>query len=74
MGAERGDEDRAAVAIVAGIVDVLQAGGEVKAAPDVRGVVGLDNVFAAVVQSAIAEEKAEAAIGEIVLVILLDCV
>ena len=74
VGAERGDEDGAAVAVVAGVDDVLQAGREIDAAPDVDGVVGLQNIFAAVVELAIAEQKAEAAIGEVGLVILLDCV
>ena len=55
VGAERGDEDGAAVAVVAGIVDVLHAGREVNAAPDVGGVVGLQNIFAAVVQVSVAE-------------------
>ena len=72
MGAERGHQHRAAVAIVAGIDDVLQAGREVDAAPDVDGVISLQNIFAAVVELAIAEEKAEAAIGQVGLVILLD--
>ena len=72
MGAEGGDQDGAAVAVVAGIVDVLDAGGEINATPDVDGVVGLEDVFAAVVESAVAEQKAEAAVREIVLVILLD--
>ena len=72
VGAEAGDEDWAAIAVVAGIVDVLEAGGEVDAAPGVNGVVRLDDVFASVVKVAVAEEKTEAAIGEIGLMILLD--
>ena len=72
VSAEGGDDYRAAVAVVAGVVDVLQAGGEVDAAPDVDGVVGLENIFAAVVEMAVAEKESDAAVGEIVLVILLD--
>src|SRR5271166_1568305 len=72
VGAEGGDEDGTAVAVVAGVVDVLQAGCDIDAAPDVEGVVGLQNIFAAVVQLAVAEEKTEAAIGEVGLVVLLD--
>ncbi len=72
MGAERGDEDGAAVAVVAGVVDVLQAGCEVDAAPDVDCVVGFQDIFAAVVEGAIAEQEAEAAVGEVILVVLLD--
>src|SRR5216684_1284730 len=37
-------------------------------------VIGLDDIFAAVVQVPIAEEEAEAAIGEVGLVISADCV
>ena len=72
MGAEGGDDDGAAVAVVAGIVDVLHAGREIDSAPDVHGVVRLEDVFAAVVEVAVAEEESEASGGEIVLVILLD--
>ncbi len=74
MEAERGDEDGAAVAVVAGIVDVLQAGGEVNAAPDVGCIVGFDDIFAAIVEAAIAEQEAESAIGEVILVVLLDSI
>ena len=72
VGAEGGRRPRAAVAVVAGIVDVLHAGGEINSAPDVHGVVGLEDIFAAVGEVAVAEEKAEASGGEIVLVIFLD--
>ena len=48
VSAERGDEDGAAVAVVAGIIDVLQAGSEVNASPDMGCVIGFDNIFAAV--------------------------
>ena len=60
MKTERGDEDGAAVAVVAGIVDVLEAGRDVDAAPDMGGVVGFHNIFAAVVESAVAEKKTQA--------------
>ena len=48
--AEGGDYDWAAVSVVAGIVDVLEAGGDVEAAPEMHRVVGLDDVLAAVVE------------------------
>jgi len=48
---------RPAVAVVTGIVNVLQARRDVDAAPHMGGVVALDNVFAAVVQGAVAEEN-----------------
>jgi len=49
VGTEGGDEDGAAVAVITGIFDVLNAGCEIKAAPGVDGVVGLNDIFAAVV-------------------------
>ena len=69
MGAERRHNHRPAIAVVSGIVDVLHARSQVNAAPHVDRVVGLDDVLPAVVQLAIAEEKAEATIGEVDLVI-----
>ena len=47
-------------------------GRQVNAAPNVDGVVGLKNIFAAVVQLAVAEQKSQAAGREIILVIFLD--
>ena len=69
MGAERGHNHRPAIAVVSRIVDVLHARSHVNAAPHVDRVVGLHDVLATVVQLAIAEQKTEAAIGEIDLVI-----
>ena len=74
MGAEGGHYYGAAGLVVAGVVDVLEAGGEVDAAPDVQGVVELLDCFAAVGEGAIAEQKAESTIGEIVLVVLLNSI
>src|ERR1035437_6845879 len=72
VGAERGDDDGATVAVIAGIGDVLHAGRQINTAPHVNGVIGLEDVFAAVVEVAVAEEESEAAAVEVVLVILLD--
>jgi hypothetical protein len=58
VGAERGDQDGAAVAVVAGIIDELQAGREVDAAPDVGCVVCLHDILTAVVERAVAEQEA----------------
>jgi len=69
VGAEGGDQDWAAVAIVARILNVLNAGGEVDSAPDVKRVIGFDSVFATVVQVAVSEKEAESSIGEVSLVI-----
>jgi len=46
--------------------------GDVDTSPDVGGIVDLNNIFAAVVKPAIAEEEAEAAVGEVGLMILSD--
>jgi len=48
MEAEHLDEDRAAVAVVAWMVDELQAAGRRQASPEVRGVVRLENILASV--------------------------
>src|SRR5580704_11878867 len=74
MGAERRDNHGPAIAVVSRIVDVLHARSQVNAAPHVDGVVGLDDILPAIVQLAIAEEKAEATIGEVGLVIFADCI
>ena len=74
VGAERGHQHRAAVAVVAGVDDMLQAGREIDAAPHMDRVVRLHDIFAAVIESAVAEQEAEAAIGEVGLVVFLDCV
>ncbi len=66
------NQHRAAIAVVAGIDDVLEAGREVDPAPRVHGVIGFQDIFAAVVEAAVAEKKSEAACREIILVILLD--
>ncbi len=52
--ADAGDPDRAAVAVVAGVVDVAEAEGEEQPTHDVPVVVTLGDIFAAVVEAAIA--------------------
>jgi hypothetical protein len=69
VGAEGGDQDGVAVSIVARVLNMLYAWSEKDAAPGVDSVVGLDDIFAAVIQFAVAEEEAQAAIGEVNLVI-----
>ena len=61
VGADGAYPGGAAVAVVAGIVDVLHVDGVKKAAPGVPGVVALHDVLAAVVEVAVAEQEAEAA-------------
>ncbi len=66
------DQHRAAVLVVAGMIDELQVKRVVDSAPGVQVVVALEDVFAGVVQVAVAQQKAQAAIAQIVLVIALD--
>ena len=66
------DEDGAAVAVVAGVVDELDVEGVVGSAPGVGVVVALEDVFAGVAEVAVAEEEAFAAEGEVGLVVALD--
>ena len=72
MHADGFDEDGAAVLVVAGVLDELGVEGVVEAAPGVEGVVGFEDVFAGVVEAAVAEEEAAAAEGEVVPVVALD--
>jgi len=69
---EAGDEHRPAIAVVAGILDMLQVGSHVNSAGDMCGVVSLDNIFATVIQTGISEKKAQASGGEIKLMIFAD--
>jgi hypothetical protein len=72
VGADGADPDGAAVAVVAGVVDVLHIERVEHAAPGVVVVVAFDDVFAAVVEVAVAEQEAEAAEFQILLVVGLD--
>src|ERR1039457_5500967 len=63
---------RAADPVISGIVDVLQVKGEEDAAPDVGGVERYLDGFAAVGESAIAQKKSQAAIGQICLMRFRD--
>src|SRR5215469_5490895 len=72
VGAEGRDDHGAAVAVVSRVVDVLEPGSEVDPAPDVQRVVGLDDVFPAVVEASVTEKEAQTPGREIVLMILLD--
>ena len=66
---KRGGKHRAAIAVVAGAVDILRVERREDAAPHVQRVVGFHDVLAAVVQIAVAEQEAEAAQGQIFLVL-----
>src|SRR3989442_9732780 len=58
MEAHRGHQHRAAVAIVAGIVDVLQDQRSEEATPEVDRVISLDDEFPPVIQPAVAQQEA----------------
>src|SRR5271155_1672387 len=66
--ADSGNYNGPACLVVAGIVDVLDIKGPEESAPEVRGIESLEYFFVAVGERAIAEKKALAAEGEILLV------
>ena len=72
--AESWDQHRAAVAIVAGIVNVLQVWAREDSPPHVRVVVGLENGFPAVIQGSVAEQEALPSQFQIMLVVGRDSV
>jgi hypothetical protein len=53
MKSKRWNKYWTAVAVIAGVVGVLQVGGEVDSAPNVNRLIGFDDVFAAVAQPSI---------------------
>jgi len=61
-----------AVTVITGVINVLHIDGVEHAAPGMPVVVALDNIFAAIVQIAIAEQKAESAQLQIFLVVGFD--
>ncbi len=69
METEVSHPDRTAIAIVSGIVDVLKIGPHKQSAPDVRVIVRLFDILAAVVQMAVAQKKAKAAEFQVVLMV-----
>ncbi len=72
VSAHGANPGRAAVAVVARIGNVLEVEGVEEATPGVQGVIGFDDVFAAVVEGAIAEQKAEPTQAQIVLMVAFD--
>src|SRR6476660_2312631 len=66
---QRRHNHRAAIAVVAGVVDILETRGRINAAPNVQGVVHLYDIFAAIVETAITQQKSRAAEREIFLMI-----
>src|SRR5277367_4896128 len=67
MQAQSRDEHRPAVAVVAGIIDMLQTERGINSAPGVQRVKRFDNVFPAVIQTAVSQKEAIATESEILL-------
>src|SRR5271170_5028860 len=65
MQAQSRDEHRPAVAVVAGIIDMLQTERGINSAPGVQRVKRFDNVFPAVIQTAVSQKEAIATESEI---------
>src|SRR5438128_1490111 len=61
MEAKAGNPDRTAIAVVSGIVDMLQIRGSVNSSPDMSVVVGLYDILATIGEIAIAKKKAQPA-------------
>ena len=57
MEAQARHEYRSAVAVISGIVDVLQIEGAEYPTPDVQIVIGFDDVLSFVVQATVAQQK-----------------
>ncbi len=74
MEAETGSQHGPAVAIVAGIVDMLNIDARENSAPYMGVVVALDDIFAAVIQGAVAQQKSQTSQREIVLVVGGDAI
>lgn len=69
MKSEAGCQHGAAVAVVARVVNVLQVHSGENTPPQVRVVVGFDNIFPAVVQRTIPDQEAEPAKSKIFLMV-----
>ena len=69
-----GGQHRAAVAVVARMVDALDVEAAEHPAPYVRVVVTLDNILAAVIQRTVAEQESHSTQGEVMLVVGRDAV
>src|SRR5215475_529060 len=68
----RGHERRPAIAVVAGIIDVLQIESSKQTPPDVGVVVRFLDIFSAVVQVSVAQQESLPSKPEVALVIRLD--
>jgi len=69
MQAEGWSKQGAAIAVISRVIDVLRVERGEDSAPHVQRVVGFDDVLAAIIQFAVAKQEAEAAQGQIFLVL-----
>ena len=72
MQAHAFNVDGAAILVVSRVLDEGVVDGIVHAAPGVDVVVRLQNVFSRVIQIAISQQKTQAAIAQVILVVLFD--
>jgi len=59
--AQRGHDDWAPVAVIARIVDVLHSEGRIETAPEMGGVIRLEDIFASVIQASVTKQKSRSA-------------
>src|SRR5712691_9909101 len=74
MKPQRRYDYRPAVPVVSRIIDVLQAKRREYSSPKMERVISLDNIFAAVIETAIAKQKAMAAEREVLVMIARDAI
>src|SRR5882757_5736528 len=72
MKAQRRYNHRPAVPVISGVIDVLHAKRREYSPPKMERVISLDNIFAAVIEAAIAEQKAMTTEREVSLMIARD--
>src|ERR1035437_9982647 len=68
MQAKARDNHRAAIKVVGGVTHVLQIRRNEHAPPEVRGIVGFQDVLPAIGKGTIADDETQASVSEVVLV------
>ena len=74
MRPERRNYGRPAIPVISRIIDMLHAWRNVNPAPDVRGVIRLENIFAPVIQIPIAQQKTQASQPQLLLMVLANSI
>src|SRR5579862_1041773 len=74
MNTEAGHNNRPTITVVTRIVNVLHGRCNVDSAPNMGSIKRLNDVFASVVQPAIAQKKTKASISQVVLMIFRDAI